>query len=98
MNFGEALQATDHGLMVRRSGWNGKGQFVYRTVGNTVSRDFIPKFASLPESVKAFLSAKGEDVVFNSSLTLYNAQGQMQPGWVPSQGDLYAIDWEIIES
>ena len=93
MNFGEASLLTDEGKMIEREGWNGKGQFVYRTVGNTVSKDFIPKFASLPDSVKSFLSAKGEDVVFHSSLTLYNAQGQMQPGWLPSQGDLTATDW-----
>lgn len=97
MNFGEAIVALNEGNMVSRSGWNGKNQFVYRTVGNTVSKGFIPKFASLPDSVKSFLTKKGEDVVFNSSLTLYNAQGQMQPGWLPSQGDLNATDWEIFE-
>lgn len=96
MNFGEASQATDNGFMIQRSGWNGKDQFVYRTVGNIVSKDFIPKFASLPDAVKKFLSIKGEDVIFNSSLTLYNAQGQMQPGWLPSQGDLTATDWQIV--
>lgn len=97
MNFGEALYAAEMGFMIQREGWNGKGQFVYRTVGNTVSKDFIPKFASLPTSVKEFLAKKDEDVVFNSSLTLYNAQGQMQPGWLPSQGDLTATDWKVIE-
>ena len=30
-------------------------------------------------------------------LDLKNAQGIMQPGWVPSQGDLFAEDWVIIE-
>ncbi|MBP7497657.1 MAG: DUF2829 domain-containing protein, partial [Bacteroidales bacterium] len=35
------------GKMVSRSGWNGKNMFVYKTVGNTVPKDFIPKFASL---------------------------------------------------
>ena len=97
MNFSLALQALNDAEMVTRTGWNGKGQFVYRTVGNTVSKDFIPKFASLPDSVKGFLQKKGEDVIFNSSLTLYNAQGQMQPGWLPSQGDLSATDWEVVE-
>ena len=29
-------------------------------------------------------------------LDLKNAQGIMQPGWVPSQGDLFAEDWVII--
>ncbi|WP_340617533.1 DUF2829 domain-containing protein [Xenorhabdus entomophaga] len=30
-------------------------------------------------------------------LGLKNAQGNMQPGWVPSQGDLFAEDWVIQE-
>lgn len=29
-------------------------------------------------------------------LGLKNAQGLMQPGWVPSQGDLFAGDWKVI--
>lgn len=97
LSFTAVLYHINEGRMVRRAGWNGKGQFVYKTVGNTVSKDFIPKFASLPKSVKDFLSTKGEDIVFNSSLTLYNAQGEMQPGWLPSQGDLMANDWEVCE-
>lgn len=28
-------------------------------------------------------------------LGLKNAQGAMQPGWIPSQGDLFAEDWEV---
>ena len=42
MNFGEASLLADEGKMIEREGWNGKGQFVYRTVGNTGSKDFIP--------------------------------------------------------
>lgn len=29
-------------------------------------------------------------------LVLKNAQGVVQPGWVPSQGDLMANDWELV--
>lgn len=96
LSFAAILNYINEGKMVRRAGWNGKGQFVYKTVGNTVSKDFIHKFASLPQAVKNFLADKGEDVVFNSSLTIYNAQGEMQPGWLASQGDLMAEDWEIV--
>lgn len=85
MNFGQAIESMNAGEMVSRSGWNGKKMFVYKTVGNTVSKDFIPKFASLPDKVKAFLSEKGEDVVFHASITMYTAAGEMQPGWLASQ-------------
>jgi hypothetical protein len=97
MKFGEALVALEEGKMVSRSGWNGKNMFIYKTVGNLVSKDFIPKFASLPASVKTFLEKRGTDVVFNASLTMYTADGSMQPGWLASQTDMLADDWGIIE-
>lgn len=97
MNFGQAIEALNQGNMVSRSGWNGKHMFVYKTVGNTVSKDFIPKFASLPDKVKSFLGKKGADVVFHPSITMYTAQGEMQPGWLASQADILAEDWGIVE-
>lgn len=27
---------------------------------------------------------------------LHNAQGKRQPGWVPSMGDMLALDWEVL--
>jgi len=97
MVFGDAQLAMNDGKRVARSGWNGKNMFIYKTVGNTVSKDFIPKFASLPQSVKDFLQERGTDVVFQSSYTMYTAAGEMQPGWLASQSDMQADDWGIIE-
>lgn len=98
MNFGQALEVLNEGKMVSRSGWNGKNMFIYKTVGNTVPKDFIPKFASLPDSVKTFLSNRGTDVVFQPSLTMYTAAGEMQPGWLASQSDMLAQDWDTVYS
>lgn len=92
-DFTQAISFLKAGKMVARRGWNGKDMFIYKTVGNTVTKDFIPKFASLPQSVKNFLETRGEDVVFRDSLTMFTAQGEMQPGWVASQSDILAEDW-----
>tara|TARA_R110000868_G_scaffold194416_1_gene439838 strand:- start:418 stop:726 length:309 start_codon:yes stop_codon:yes gene_type:complete len=97
MNFGQAIEAMNNGKMVSRSGWNGKNMFIYKTVGNTVSADFIPKFASLPDSVKEFLEVRKMDVVFLPSITMYTATGEMQPGWLASQSDILAEDWGIVD-
>lgn len=97
MNFPQAIEALNEGKIVSRSGWNGKNMFIYKTIGNTVDKDFIPKFTSLPQSVKDFLSKKGEDVVFRPSITMYTAAGEMQAGWLPSQADIFAEDWGIFE-
>lgn len=96
MKFGEALVQLNNGLMVAREGWNGKGMFIFQQIGNTVAESFIPNFKSLPDSVKAFLQAKGGDVVFNSSLTMFTAKGEMQPGWLASQADILASDWTLV--
>lgn len=96
LNFGQAIEAANNGELIARSGWNGKGMYVYKTVGNTVNKDFIPKFASLPAKVKAKLWKRDTDVVFNPSLTMYTATGEMQPGWLASQTDILAEDWCII--
>lgn len=96
MNFGSALEMLNSGQRVARAGWNGKNMFIYKTVGNTVAKDFIPKFASLPDSVKIFLEKKGADVVFQPSLTMYTAAGEMQPGWLASQSDMLAEDWTVL--
>lgn len=97
LTFNDAIIFLKDGRMLARRGWNGKEMFIYKTVGNTVSKDFIPKFASLPESVKEFLLKRDQDVVFRDSLTMFTAQGEMQPGWVASQSDILAEDWyEIV--
>jgi len=37
MKFGEALEAVKSGAKIYREGWNGKGQFVIKAGGYTVS-------------------------------------------------------------
>ena len=68
MKFGKALEEMEQGNRVCRTGWNGKGQYVY--------------LAQLtPDTESVFI--------------IRNAQGQKQPGWLASQGDMKATDWEV---
>lgn len=85
MKFGEALEAVKSGAKIYREGWNGKGQFVIKAGGYTVSE---PR----PGSDYAKAGITGEFTIA-PHLDLKNAQGIMQPGWVPSMGDLFADDW-----
>lgn len=41
----------------------------------------------------AIYTKGGASAPMQECLGLKNAQGNMQPGWVPSQGDLFAEDW-----
>lgn len=108
MNFGEALQAAKQGKLIQRSGWNGKGMFVFLRPGDTLKTSFIPNVKSLPASVKKWIDeniddktnpgeAGLQDVPFTPYLCLKAADNSIVNGWLASQTDMLAEDWQILE-
>lgn len=87
MNFGYAIDALKAGKKVARDGWNGKGMWLILVPGSIVeTRDGTPYH-------KAGLNAAH----INAHIDMYTAQKTMQPGWLASQTDMLAEDWEIVE-
>jgi hypothetical protein len=92
--IGWAVKEMMGGRKVRRAGWNGKGMFiVYMPELN------LPPFNSqLPGAKVNDRTAKhiGEDTPLESQpyIAMWTAQGKWQPGWLCSQADLLATDWE----
>lgn len=82
-DFGEAVRRLKVGRLVRRVGWNGKGMHVYLEPGYT-----------MPIKGGVF---KGTARKYEPTLVLFNAKGTHQPGWVASQADMLAEDWEEVE-
>ncbi len=70
--------------------------FIYKTNGNTVPASVIPNATSLPDVAKEFFKKRGGDVVFQSSFSMYTAAGEVQPGWLASQSDMQADDWDVV--
>ena len=85
MNFGLALEAAKKGLRIARSGWNGRGMYVF--------------LADIQElNTRADLSEfQDQDVEISELLVLRTAQETMQPGWLATQSDMLADDWYIVE-
>ena len=107
MNFGQAIEALKEGKMVRRTGWNGKGLFVFMQVPSQIGIDVVPKMQSLPQSVKdEFMRRKesassAEELSNHYSITYSNQMAIVYPnnaisGWAPSASDALAEDWEIL--
>lgn len=88
MDFSEALILVKSGSKIARAGWNGKNQFVIKAGGYAVDE-------ARPSSDYARAGIIGQFIIA-PHLDLKNAQGIMQPGWAPSQGDLFAEDWELV--
>lgn len=87
MNFGEAIKHLKTGKKLARTGWNGKGMFLIYVAGT--------KDAKLTED-SAYYRAGLKEVDINPHIDMYTANGTMQPGWLASQSDLLAEDWEIV--
>lgn len=84
MNFGQAIVALKEGKRVKRAGWNGKNQYV-----------------ELATSI-SYKNANGEiincehEAIGNKALAFIGTSG-VQMGWLASQADMLAEDWEIVD-
>ena len=86
LKFGQALEAIQAGQRIARTGWNGKGMFVY----------FVPP-ASYPIQTGAAKAhfGKGAMVPYNAYMAIKNVDGTVST-WVPSVNDCLASDWGVV--
>ena len=86
LSFGLALEAAKKGFRIARQGWNGKGQYVELGVN---FRYEVP-YAGIEKHVQ-HLDMGSQALVF------VGTRGR-QVGWLASQADMLADDWQIIVS
>jgi hypothetical protein len=82
MDFGEAIRALKAGRSVARAGWNGKGMHIY-----------LEEHLSWAVPAGVF---RGETRKYEPVIVMFTAQGAHQPGWLASQADMLAEDWEEV--
>jgi hypothetical protein len=110
VSFGEAVKALKNGKRVQRSGWNGKGLFIFEQVPSSVDISIVPKMTSLPKSVKDEFIRRNEDKewqeavhsVSYDSIRYQNQLAMVYPnnniyGWVASPSDVLENDWIILD-
>lgn len=86
MNFGQALEALKAGERVSRSGWNGKGMFLFLVPGSTFQVSRPPLLGPYPE---------GTTINYRPHIDMKDAEGKVVP-WLASQTDLLADDWGVV--
>lgn len=104
ITFGEALEALKEGKMITRSGWNGKGLFVFMQVPSEITKEIVPKMTSLPQAVKDEFQRRFDSeseqissIYYNNQLALVNPSNLIT-GWAPSVSDALATDWKVLEN
>ena len=80
MNFGEALQEMAEGKKVQRSGWNGKGMFLFKVAGG--AWDFET-------------DVTGVDGIDTDPFICMKTAGNTLIPWLASHADMGANDWQV---
>lgn len=86
MNFGQALDVLKSGGKVARSGWNGKGMFLFLVPGSTFKVSRAPLLGIYPE---------GTEINYCPHIDMRTADGKIVP-WLASQTDVLAEDWSTL--
>ena len=108
MNFGEALVAVKAGKKIRREGWNGKGMWVAYTPRSVIGAFAAPVDGPLHVAahVRGAAHCLAVELLHNNTasdgtirigghLDMKAADGSLVIGWLASQTDMLADDWEI---
>lgn len=89
MDFGMALIALKRGECVARKGWNGKGMFLTLQTGSEVDGDKMRN-----EGAKNYYT--GCKCKIAPHIDMKSADETYVVGWLASQTDMLAEDWEIV--
>lgn len=83
MDFGDALRALKQGKKVTRAGWNGRGMYLFiaRPIAFGLLGDCTPE-ATVTTT--------------EPSICMRTAQSTIVVGWLASQTDMLAEDWEVL--
>lgn len=95
MNFGEALEKLKEGKKVARKGWNGKNMFVYLVKGQSVEASNLTGEAA--KHVGYAQESPYSEVKINAHIDMKAADDSIVVGWLASQTDMVAEDWEVVE-
>ncbi|MDR2020672.1 MAG: DUF2829 domain-containing protein [Treponema sp.] len=86
MPFSFAIEAAKQGKKITRKGWNGKNQYVF----------LIPDYVFKREEIPALKDDPREEVTFWGCFCIMTSIGKVQMGWLATQSDMQAADWEIV--
>lgn len=102
ISFGLAIEAVMQGYKVARSGWNGKGMFIWLKNGAIASSNILhpddPHYKPTMNGVSfALFDLYAGDVTTRMPcLCMHAAGGETVEGWLASQTDILASDWQIV--
>jgi len=93
MTFGEAIESLKRGNRVARSGWNGKSMWLSLS-GDSTREITADKFWS--KNNADYATEQGGAAKVLPCITMKTATGEILMGWLASQTDMLASDWQEV--
>lgn len=90
--FGSAISALKAGRRVTRAGWNDRGMYLWLLPAATVKAEWCRE-----PHLKEIAEKNGGEVECLGSIRMRTADGKVLTGWLASQSDILAEDWEILD-
>lgn len=91
-DFGWALRQLKANRKVARTGWNGNGMWLSLTGARTC----VPAENFWSEPNREYAKANGGWANVLPAITMKTASGEILMGWLASQTDMLATDWELV--
>ncbi len=91
MTFGEAVKNMQNGEFVARQGWNGKGMYIWLMPAATIPEDWCKE-----PHLKTLAKQNGGSIECLASIRMKTADNKVLTGWLASQTDIVASDWECV--
>lgn len=92
MDFGHAIDVLKSGGKVARAGWNGKGMWLALSPGK---RD-LPSEKFWARANQEYAETQDGSAHVLPCITMKTATGEILMGWLASQTDMLAEDWEVV--
>jgi len=92
LTFGDAIAALKYGNRVARKGWNGKGMYLWLLPAAMVKAEWCRE-----PHLKEVAEANGGEIEALGSICMMTADKKVLTGWLASQTDMLAEDWEILD-
>lgn len=95
MTFGQAIEAMKAGKKVARSGWNGKGMYLWLMPAATVKAEWCRE-----PHLKEVAEANGGEIECLGTIRMYThdstGRKAVLTGWLASQSDMLCDDWMVV--
>lgn len=92
LNFGQALERLKNGNLVTREGWNGKNMFLWLKQGFEIKTEFCKD-----PILKQLCENNDGSIIGLPAICMKTADNKVMTGWVPTQTDMMAEDWFVVE-